>query len=128
MISHSEDPPNKLPPMRVDQHAIELVSGASLPDLSHYRIDPIKHIKLERQVDGFLLKVKQSCVAPIKYSFLKDKFWIYIVTKDVCWIKDVTIYGRSMFKNSKNVVTRKSNTLQFINFLSITVKQRDVFH
>ena len=47
----SEDLSDKLSLTRDIQHAIEIVSGASLSDLPHYKIDHVKHIELERQVD-----------------------------------------------------------------------------
>jgi len=50
------------------------------------------------------------------------------VTEGLCQIKDVTIYGQFMFESAKNVVMGESNTLQLINFFSITVKQRGAFH
>ena len=47
----SQDLPCELPLMRDIQHAIDLVSGATLPNLSHYRMNPTAHVELQRQVD-----------------------------------------------------------------------------
>ena len=70
----SEDLTGKLPLTRDTQHAIELVLGASLPDLPHHRMDPITSIELKEQVDGFSLENTQQCLVPINTHIYEDKF------------------------------------------------------
>ena len=45
--------------MRDTEHAIELVSGASLPDLPCHRMDSITPVKLKEQVNELSLENKQ---------------------------------------------------------------------
>ena len=84
------------------------------------------HTELKGQVD-LSLDVKQQCFVPINIHFYEDKFWSYLVKKNVGMIKDVIIYNRSISKFFENAVMGEYDALQIINFSFITVKLKGAF-
>ncbi|EOY03065.1 Uncharacterized protein TCM_017489 [Theobroma cacao] len=73
----NEDLPKSLPPLRSIQHAIDMVPGASLPNLPAYRMPPMQRAEVQRQVEELSEKdlvsdSKSPCACPALLAPKKD--------------------------------------------------------
>lgn len=75
-----DEHPDELPALRDIQHCIDLIPSASLSHLPHYRLSPLEHKELHRQVSelfrkGYVRESISPCAVPALLILKKGGTW-----------------------------------------------------